>query len=173
MQSTGWIELFRLIPEKERDKLLIMTAEGSEVFVSDLIRLEPEYVVVRGRMGGTSDTGLAFFVPYDRIVYVRFQKAVAEATLYGLYGLAPPEVKRAEARQASDAAEEEAGKEAAEEAAEQPAEGETPATGVKRQQLLERLRQRAGQGAGKRGRPGEAPLPPGFPTENGTAASFP
>src|SRR5437764_5972293 len=84
MQSTNWIELLRLIPEKYHDNLIVMTVDCSEISVQDIVRMEPEYVVLRGRIAGTSDTGRAFFIPYDRMTYVRFYKLVPEEILYGL-----------------------------------------------------------------------------------------
>jgi hypothetical protein len=154
MQSTAWLELFRLIPETDRDKLLLMTADGSEVFVSDIVRLEPEYVVIRGRVGGTSDTGIAFFIPYDRITFARFQKAVSEEKVYGLYGLKPPEVVRKAAEAEKATAAEGADAKPDGEAAGSPP---TPSGGVDRTQLLERLRQRTQKVPHRRPRPGAPP----------------
>ena len=150
MQNGGWVELLRLLPEKQHPNLILMTADGSEVAVQNLIRLESEYVVLRGRVAGTSDTGLAFFIPYDRIVFARFQKPVAEEVVYGLYGMTPPEAKPAEAP-APDA--DPAAGEAKQEKPSEPGtpeEGATPAHGVNRKDLLDRLRSRVQQaGRGK------------------------
>jgi hypothetical protein len=133
MQNTTWVEMLRLVPADLHDRLLIMTVEGSEIFVTDVVRMEPEYLAVRGRIGGTSDTGLAFFIPYDRIAYVRLQKAIPEELLYGLYGLKPPERKVTEAVEAEED----------KQGADTPSgDGATAVPGVSRQELLERLRQR-------------------------------
>ena len=141
MQSGGWVELLRLLPEKQHDNLILMTADGSEVAVQNLIRLESEYVVLRGRVAGTSDTGLAFFLPYDRIVFARFQKPVAEELVYGLYGMTPPEPKPAEV----PPPEAEGAKEEKPPEPPNPEAGATPAHGVNRKELLDRLRSRVQQ----------------------------
>jgi hypothetical protein len=148
MENGGWVDLLRLVPEKLHDKLLLMTADGSEVAVQNLIRLEPQYVVLRGRIAGTSDTGLAFFIPYDRIAFVRFLKPVPEAVIYGLYGVTPPEAPPVEAtpKPGTAAGEGQAGE------GEAPAAQATPAQGINRKELLERLRNRLKPPA--RGKPG-------------------
>jgi hypothetical protein len=149
MQNGGWVELFRLVPEKLHDNLIVMMADGSEVAVQDIIRLEPEYVVLRGRAAGTSDTGLAFFLPYEGIVFVRLVRPVPEEVVYGLYGMTPPERKPVEKPSAAA----EGGKpDGGEMLAELPAEEGAPATGtINRNELLDRLRSRVKKstGAGK------------------------
>jgi hypothetical protein len=67
MQSSAWVELLRLVPEKQHQNLVVMTAIGNEIAIQDIVRLEAEYLVIRGRLGGTSELGRAFFAPYDRI----------------------------------------------------------------------------------------------------------
>ena len=151
MQNGGWVELFRLIPEKLHDNLIVMMADGSEVAVQDIIRLEPEYVVLRGRAGGTSDTGLAFFIPYERIVFVHLLRPLPEDVVYGLYGMTPPERKPVEKPAKAPQAGAEEGKAAegvkpdeGEALAELPApeEGAAPTGTINRKELLDRLRSR-------------------------------
>jgi hypothetical protein len=141
MQNGGWVELLRLVPEKLHDNLIVMMADGSEIAVQDIIRLEPEYVVLRGRAAGSSDTGLAFFIPYERIVFMRLLRPVAEDVVYGLYGMTPPERKPVEA---PPAAPEEAKADGGDGQAGLPAseEGGTPAGGINREELVDRLRSR-------------------------------
>jgi hypothetical protein len=157
MQNGAWVEMLRLLPEAQHPNLLVMTADGSEVFVSDVVRMEPEYLVLRGRVAGTSDTGLAFFIPYDRIAFVRLQKSVPEELIYGLYGLKPPERKVE-----------------AEAPPEEPAEGTdqaaaTPMDGVSRQELLERLRLRRQQSPSSRPTPVDGTQRLRSPGGNGSA----
>jgi hypothetical protein len=161
MQNGAWVELLRLVPENLHHNLLIVTADGSEVCVSNIVRMEPEYLLVRGRVGGTSDVGLAFFIPYDRIVFVRGQKPVPDEVLYGLYGLRPPEQQFIEEAALAETVED---KPAGDENSSPCAPGATPTHGVSRQELLERLRLRRQQGSRTRSTPHNGmPLPPGEP----------
>jgi hypothetical protein len=54
--------------------------------VDVIVRFEPMYIVFRGREGGTTDEGRAFFVPYDEIAYVRLERVVRLSELKAMYG---------------------------------------------------------------------------------------
>jgi hypothetical protein len=163
MQNGGWVELLRLVPGALHDRLILVTADGSELAVQDVVRLEPEYAVLRGRLAGTSDTGLTFFLPYDRIVFARFVKPLPEEMVYGLYGMKPPERKAVEAAAETGADGAHDG-EASESSA--AGEGATPAGGINRKELLDRLRNRLQ-------RPGKHRPRPGFPGNGGGPAAPP
>jgi hypothetical protein len=159
MQNNEWIELFNLFPAVQHDKLMIQMTNGIEIAITSLLRLEGPYAVVRGRVAGTSDAGRVFFVPFDRISYLCFQKEVQEAAIYALFGQQPP----AAAPAAGPAPEETTPPAAPEpapatapaaEAAPEPAPPPQPAElGVDRNQLLERIRSRAANGQRRPGSP--------------------
>lgn len=86
MQQSTWIGLLRLIPPEKHDSLVVVTIIGIEITIQAVFRIEEEYVVLRGRLAGTSDAGRVFFLPYDQINFLAFQKEVAEAQIQDLYG---------------------------------------------------------------------------------------
>jgi hypothetical protein len=49
-------------------------------------RFEPTFLVFRGREGGTTDEGRAFFVPYEEIAYVRLERVVRLGELKQMFG---------------------------------------------------------------------------------------
>ena len=49
-------------------------------------RFEPKYLLMRGREGGTTDEGRAFFVPYDEIAYLRVEQVLKLGDLKKMYG---------------------------------------------------------------------------------------
>ena len=55
MTSTEWIEMLRLIPEEEHGKLVVVLTNGAELCVDTLCRFESNFLVMRGRTGGTID----------------------------------------------------------------------------------------------------------------------
>ncbi len=150
MQSDDWRELLQIIPRKYHDIIVLLTAGGAEVAVQEVVRMDGPYLVVRGRVAGTTDTDRAFFVPYDSLLYVRFQRTIPDTVLYGLYGQTPPDpVADPAPAQAPAEAEKAPPAEEAAPAVEQPAPeppplppGATPPRGIDRTKLLERLRQR-------------------------------
>jgi hypothetical protein len=147
MQSSAWVELLRQVPEKLHQNLLVMTAVGNEIAVQDIVRLEPEYVVIRGRLAGTSDLGRAFFVPFDRVIYIGFQKPVSQTELYGMYGAVPPD-RKPELQPAGQDVPKDTEKETPGEGLAAAAAHATPAQGINRMELLQRIRARAQQPGG-------------------------
>src|SRR5262245_35637433 len=104
MQSATWVELFRRVPPALHDNLVLMTVSGQELCMQDLVRLEEDYVVLRGRPGGTTDAGRVFFVPYAQINCLGFLKPVGDADLAAMFGgPVPPPAPPAEAPKPGEA----------------------------------------------------------------------
>jgi hypothetical protein len=89
MTSTEWIELLHLIPEAEHTRLVVVLQNGTELCVDTLHRFEPNYVVLRGRTGGTIDEARGFFVPYDQMLCLRIDRVVKLEELEEFLGSAP------------------------------------------------------------------------------------
>jgi len=90
MQSSAWISLFRLIPHSHHENLSLTTQNGTEITLQSIIRMEMDYVVLRGRLQGSSDAGRVFFVPYDQINFVAFLKEVKEPVIRAFFGEVQP-----------------------------------------------------------------------------------
>jgi len=92
MQGTSWIALLARIPPEQTENLLLITNNGTGISVKGIVRAENEYVIVRGRLLGTVEEGGGFFfVPYDQINYLGFQKLIKEAVIQSMYeGQAAP-----------------------------------------------------------------------------------
>jgi hypothetical protein len=92
MQGSSWMALLEKIPPEQLDNLLFITNNGTGIAVKGVLRAEPEYVVVRGRLLGAAEEGGGFFfVPYDQINYVGFQRLIKETVILSMYdGKAPP-----------------------------------------------------------------------------------
>jgi hypothetical protein len=163
MQSSAWIALLRRIPPDQQDTLAIMTTVGIEINLQNIVRIEGDYVVIRGRLAGTTDTGRVFFVPYSQINYMGFNREVKEAQIRVLYGEAPAAERaepKSEAVGAGPAVAEPAASEATPAAIpppppEPPPSPEPPQPGAplkipRKSGLLERLRARALAGTNPR-----------------------
>jgi hypothetical protein len=90
MRNEEWIGMLRLIPEDQRNQIVIVMQNGMEVVVDTIFRFEPNYIVLRGRQMGNTDEGRAFFVPYDQMLYYRIERLVRLDELYRIYGEEPP-----------------------------------------------------------------------------------
>jgi hypothetical protein len=86
MQTSVWTALLRRIPLELHDSLAIVTTAGIDINVQDLLRIQEDHLVVRGRLAGTTDLGRIFFIPCSQIHYLGFQKEVRVAQVMALYG---------------------------------------------------------------------------------------
>jgi hypothetical protein len=104
MQNAAWMALWRRLPPDQHDQLMVVTAIGTEIAIQNVLRIEEDFVVIRGRLAGSSDTGRVFFVPYNQINYAGFQRAVKEEEFDALFGEnAPQGAAEAAAREPSSA----------------------------------------------------------------------
>jgi hypothetical protein len=92
MQS-AWARLLRLIPPAQQDSLMVVTSNRTEFAVQAILRLDSEFIIIRGRLAGSQDQGRVFFIPCDKIDHVGFYPAVKEAEYNEMFGdldAAPP-----------------------------------------------------------------------------------
>jgi hypothetical protein len=153
MNNAAWMELFQLVPAHLRHKVMLMTRTGVELAVQEFLRLEETYILIRGRVAGTSDTGRVFFVPYEQVCYAGFSHQMKREEVEAIYGDRPPAAVLAplDKPEAAEAPAEMAGEAPAEEA---PAERPKPAplSAPKKSELLQRLRSRSHNGSAMRPR---------------------
>jgi hypothetical protein len=79
MQSSSWVALLKQLPEETYSSLMLVTTNGTEITIQNLLRIDHEFMVVRGRVAGTQVDGRVFFIPYAQVVYVGFQQPIKEA----------------------------------------------------------------------------------------------
>jgi hypothetical protein len=147
MQGSSWLALLQRIPPEQSDNLLVITNNGTGISVKGIVRAEKEYIVVRGRLTGSAEEGGGFFfLPYDQIQYLGFQKAIKENVILSMYE-GEPAAAFATAPQGRPEGDEQAAAEPAETPEAEGVEALKPATPGKAA-LLERLRaRRAGDNA--------------------------
>jgi hypothetical protein len=155
MQAAVWMELLGLIPEHQRNQLVVMTTARVEITVQDLVRMDEDYLAIRGRLAGSSDAGRLFFIPYDQIVYLGLQKPVTDQEITAIFGTAPPARAAAPQPGAEVAAEELPPQEPEPEPAPEVegirgAAHLTPTVMPNRNELLERIRSRSKGATGPR-----------------------
>src|SRR5262245_8464673 len=81
MTNQEWIEMLRVIPADDQNQLVLVLQNGCEVSIDTLYRFEPNFLVTRGRVGGTTDEGRGFFIPYDQMLYFRIERVTNLAEL--------------------------------------------------------------------------------------------
>lgn len=91
MQTAVWMHLFRRIPEHQQNLLVLVTSTGLEIMVQSLLRLEMEFVVLRGRLAGSTEAGRIYFLPYDQISNLAINQLLKENEVHALFGSSPTE----------------------------------------------------------------------------------
>jgi hypothetical protein len=86
MQGSAWIALLRLIPAEQIENLALALTSGTEISIQSIIRFEPDYFVIRGRLVGTTDEHAFFIVPFDRINHVTLQRSIKEPEVRAMFG---------------------------------------------------------------------------------------
>ena len=72
-----------------------------ERLLLDVLRMEPDFLMIRGRMAGTSDAGRVFMFPYGSIHYLAFQKAMKVEEVNAVFSGTPLSRKDCRPRNAS------------------------------------------------------------------------
>lgn len=145
MQNAEWITLFRQLPAEMHSKLILVQQNKSDISIDNIFRLEASYMVIRGRLGGTTETGLLFIVPYSQISTVYINREVTEDEVPSLLGpggtnrLNAPSQQGAKQAGSQQGTAEKTGAAAAPPATPVPAQPVAPAVAA-RNNLLERLR---------------------------------
>jgi hypothetical protein len=86
MRREDCVEMFKRIPEEMHPQMNLVLRNAFVLTVESVARYEAMYLVFRGREGGTSDEGRAFFVPYEEISYIRIERVVRMGELKIMYG---------------------------------------------------------------------------------------
>jgi hypothetical protein len=162
MHSSVWVALLRHIPPDQQDRLMLVTAGGTEIAIGGLLRIDRDFVAIKGRLSGSQDAGRVFFIPYDQIDYFGFQKPIKESEFHELFddlalsnGVPAPSpapvVAAAPEPAPAPAALAPAAPAAATSAAERPATADSPASHVRlpiKSAVLERFRSRSSNSIG-------------------------
>lgn len=90
MRGSSWISLLRHLPVEYHAKLILIFSSGHEVNLASVFRMEEEYMIIRGRLAGSTDAGTFVFVPFDQITYIGFREEIKEAEMEKIWGEAPP-----------------------------------------------------------------------------------
>jgi hypothetical protein len=97
MQADLWKALLRRVPPEQIDNLMLMTAQGTEINVQMLLRMEEHWMVLRGRIAGSNDAGRVFCLPYEHLDHVGFQRPLSDVQAQAFCDGAPAPAAPAQA----------------------------------------------------------------------------
>jgi hypothetical protein len=107
--NQAWIAAFRRIPADLEDALALGLTTGAEIAVQKIVRLEPDFMILRGRLAGTQDTGRIVLVPYAQLTFAAITRMLKDTEVEEIFGkgepAAPPTLAGAPAEPSAPAAE--------------------------------------------------------------------
>jgi hypothetical protein len=86
MQAAEWITIFKKMPEEYQELLMLSTNNGTEFAVQQFLRMDETFILVRGRLGGTTDANRIFVIPYDYLSFAYFNRPVSDERLAHVFG---------------------------------------------------------------------------------------
>lgn len=86
MQTAMWGWLFRRVPPEQQNQLMLVTGSGTEIAIQAILRVEPDFIAIKGRLSGSQDAGRVFFIPFTNIDYFGFQRDVKEEEFDAIFG---------------------------------------------------------------------------------------
>jgi hypothetical protein len=86
----AWIAIFRRIPADLQDGLSLGLTTGAEIVVQKILKLDPDFMMIRGRVAGTQDTGRVVFIPYGQLTYVAITRDLKDAEVEAIFGKGAP-----------------------------------------------------------------------------------
>jgi hypothetical protein len=84
MQNSAWALVLRQFPPEQQNNLML-SVNGIEITIQDILRIDHEHVAFRGRLAGSQDAGRLFIVPYHSIEYFGSQKPCKETDYHELF----------------------------------------------------------------------------------------
>jgi hypothetical protein len=82
----AWIAMFRRIPVQLHEVLALGLTTGAEIVVQKIVKLEPDFMIIRGRLAGTQDAGRVVLIPYGQLTFVAMLRDLKEAEIESIFG---------------------------------------------------------------------------------------
>jgi hypothetical protein len=85
MQSSVWALLLRQVPPEQHHKLMLVTRGRTEIAIQGILRIDHQFMAIKGRLAGSQDAGRVFFIPYNQIDYLGFQQPLKESEFHEMF----------------------------------------------------------------------------------------
>src|ERR1019366_582054 len=83
--------MFRRIPSDLHDKLSFGLTTGADILVQTFLKLEPDFMILRGRLSGTQEGSQVMLIPYGQLTYVSIIRPLKDPEVAEIFGKdAPP-----------------------------------------------------------------------------------
>lgn len=86
MDREYWVKLFEKLPESMHDQIVFSLSTGIDVYNQRFLQYSEEFLLVRGRLGGTDEGERIFMVPWPELKMVFFSRPVEDEKLFVAFG---------------------------------------------------------------------------------------
>jgi hypothetical protein len=86
MQCHVWASVVSQIPAEIQEQLMLVTLAGTEIALQTFLRIDREFMVVKGRLSGSQEAGRIFFIPYAQIDYLGTQQPWKDSDYEQVFG---------------------------------------------------------------------------------------
>lgn len=88
--NQAWIAMFRRIPANLQDTLALGLTTQTEIVVQKIVKLDPDFMLIRGRLAGTQDAGRVMLIPYPQLAFVALIRDLKDADVEAIFGKGAP-----------------------------------------------------------------------------------
>jgi hypothetical protein len=88
--NQAWINMFRRIPANLHDGLTVALRSGAEVAIQTILKLEPDFIIMRGRLTGTQEGGKIMMMPYVEMTVLSLPRPLKDTEVEAIFGKGDP-----------------------------------------------------------------------------------
>jgi hypothetical protein len=93
--NESWIAMFRRLPVDLHDVMAVGITTGDEIVLQRILKLEPEFMIILGRLAGTQDNGRLIIIAYAQLTYMAISRKLMDNEIQLIFGkdtegFAPP-----------------------------------------------------------------------------------
>jgi hypothetical protein len=88
--NQAWITLFRRVPANLHDGLTVGLRSGMEIAIQTILKLEPDFLILRGRLTGTQEGGKILLIPYAEMTVLSLARPLKDTEVEAIFGKGDP-----------------------------------------------------------------------------------
>lgn len=91
MRREDLLDILGKMSPRDLTLTVLTLATGGTITIDSVIRAEKEYLILRGREGGSTDEARGFFLPYDQVTTIKLDRVIKGSEILRMYGEDIPE----------------------------------------------------------------------------------
>jgi hypothetical protein len=80
-----WIAMFQRLPTRLHESLAVTMSSGAEILIQRLIRMEADFLILRGRLAGTQENRV-MLLPYAQMAVISIVSPLKDAEVEAIFG---------------------------------------------------------------------------------------